>query len=155
MNGLRTKVATRGELENKVRELQLELQQLRQQVRRYARYVGIGITLLVLVLGGIGYGVYRQTEQISQTRDQITQVQNLYENPDQLAERMRANIRRKADEELQAARVRGAKWEEIRELERRRDVALDQVDELIRTIQQGLAGEPDAILPRGVADSGA
>ena len=62
---LHTKVATRGDLENKVRELQLELQQLRQQVRRYARYVGIGITLLVLVLGGIGYGVYRQTEQIT------------------------------------------------------------------------------------------
>ena len=142
---LHTKVATRGELENKVRELQLELQQLRQQVRRYARYVGIGITLLVLVLGGIGYGVYRQTEQITQTRDQITQVQSLYENPDQLAERMRANIRRKADEELQATRARGAKWEEIRELERRRDVALDQVDELIRTIQQGLASKPDAI----------
>ena len=46
---------------------------------------------------------------------------------------------------MQAARARGAKWEEIRELERRRDVALDQVDELIRTIQQGLASEPDAI----------
>ena len=142
---LRTRVATRGELENKVRELQLELQQLRQQVRRYARYVGIGITLLVLVLGAIGYGVYRQTGQISQTRDQIAQVQSLYENPDQLAERMRANIRCRADEELQAARARGARWEEIRELERRRDVALDQADELIRTIQQGLAGKPDAI----------
>jgi tetratricopeptide (TPR) repeat protein len=134
---LRTRVATRGELENKVRELQLELQQLRQQVRRYARYVGIGITLLVLVLGGIGYGVY-------QARDQITQVIDLYGNPDQLAERMRANIRRRADEELQAARARGARWEEMRELERRRDVALDQVDELIRTIQRGLASEPDA-----------
>jgi hypothetical protein len=97
-----------------------------------------------LLLGGIGYGVYRQTKQISQTRDQITQVQNLYENPDQLAERMRANICRRADEELQAARMRGARWEEMRELERRRDVPLEQVDELIRTIQRGLASEPDA-----------
>ena len=55
---------------------------------------------------------------------------------------MRRNTLTKANADLQAARKRGASWSEIRNLERRRDVALEQVDDVIRVIRDGLANNP-------------
>ncbi len=183
---IRTEVADSDQLAVKVRELQVKLQELHQEVQRGKMAVAGGVAVLILVMGGLGYGIARLTgsvgsgnAQIDQAKQQIAAVQqtsekialsvmevpqktiaelqNVYDNPEKLAERMRANVRQKAEEELQAARDRKTMWEEIRELERSRDVALEKVDEVIQTIQQGLAGQPDAVFAeasRILADEG-
>lgn len=84
----------------------------------------------------------KTAEKIKQSTEQVRE---LWEKPEQLAERMRQHIRDRSKSKLAAARERKAKWDEIRELERRRDVALEKVDDLIRTIQQGLQGQPDEV----------
>jgi len=58
---------------------------------------------------------------------------------------VRQHIRDKSEVDVKAARERHAKWDEVRELERRSKLALNKADDLIRTIQQGLQGEPDAV----------
>jgi tetratricopeptide (TPR) repeat protein len=72
-------------------------------------------------------------------------IEGIYSDPVQLKARLEKHIHEKFNAERQTAKEAGAKWEKTRKLERRRDLALNKVDDLIRTIQQGLQGEPDEV----------
>jgi tetratricopeptide (TPR) repeat protein len=154
--------------------MQIELNELRSHVTRSRRALVAGVILLTIALAGVVWGISQLGGDVEQVDDRLTdvadgmdqtsedlakvseqvkdlhgktdeQLQKLYENPGQLAERMRQNISASADERLQSARDRKAKWDEIREIERRRDLTLDRVDDLILTMQQGLQREPDKV----------
>jgi hypothetical protein len=151
----------------RVRELQLALQGLRQQVRRTTRSILFATTVLVGLLAGIGYGVTHLSGDVDQLSGQLGRfdegvkqieqgVQQLRiesqemlhqigENSFQLSENLKSHIRHKAEDQLRAARERSANWEEIREIERRRDAAFGHVEDLIETLQQGLAATPDDV----------
>lgn len=157
---LRSNVDTREALAMKVRELQLDLQTLRQDVSRTGRRVLVGATVIALLLATMGAAIWwvnrdvgkvsEGVGKLSSDVDQLSvktaaEVAKLYDDPDALAERMRAGIRQKAESELAAAKQRGAKWQELRELERARDRAIEQVDEVIRTIRTGLTDDADPV----------
>lgn len=157
---LRSEVDTREALATRVRELQLDLQTLRQDVSRAGQRVLVGAAVMAVLLAVIGAAIWwvnRDVEKVSEgvgklasDVDQLStktaaEVAKLYDDPDALAERMRAGIRKKAELELAAAKQGGAKWQQLRELERRRDQAIEQVDEVIRTIRAGLTDNADPV----------
>ncbi len=133
-----TEIEEKNQIATKVRELQLELQRLRRRIGRYATGIGVGIAVLVLVLVGIGYGVWQQKQQLGQVASAVI-------DPAQMAERLRRSILTKAEQRLQVLRDKGADWQDIRQLERQREAALGQVGDLVRFIEQGLAGDADPV----------
>ncbi len=164
---LRTEVDSREELGAKVRELQIELNELRGQVRRSTSLMLAGITLLIVVLAGVIYGVMQlgenvdvvgkgvegvgqQVEQLgsiveAKSDEAVAEIRKLYEDPDVLTGKLKRHIRKRADEEIAVAKARKADWRKRDEIEKRRDTALSRIDDLVATIRDGLAGKPDPI----------
>jgi len=66
-------------------------------------------------------------------------------DPHAISARLRNHIEERFLKDHESARQRNADWTEILELERRRDVALLQVDNLLRTIIDGLADQPEPV----------
>jgi tetratricopeptide (TPR) repeat protein len=139
-----------------------------QLPRPRTRQMAIGLAvLLLLVLGGVGYGVARlaglvggTAEQVADVKDEVkktreavreesqktlAEIQKLYADPDVLTGKLKSHIRKRADEEIATAKTDKADWRKIDEIEKRRDTALSRVDDLVATIRDGLAGKPDPI----------
>ncbi len=83
--------------------------------------------------------------QVAGIEQRIDGLRDEFTNPDCVASQLRRHIREKAEVEIRDATDAGRRWQEIDELRRRRDAALAQVDDVIRTILQGLSGSPDPI----------
>lgn len=71
---LRNEVATPDDVRLRVRELQIELDELRSQVKRGARSVLLGVAALVLVLGGVVWGVSQLGGDVQNVADQVQDV---------------------------------------------------------------------------------
>ncbi len=128
----------------------------------------------VAVLGSLGYVVWRQrVEQRAQRQERDMQerervaaeaarkglgtnlasvdqkledLRRQFADPDVLTGRIRSHIHKRADEEIAAAKAKAPDdWRKRDEIERRRDQALERVQDLVETIRKGLAGEPDPI----------
>ena len=126
-------------LEKRVLALREEVLQLRAAQNRRAQLTLAGVLFILLTLVGIGYGVYRSYQDLaSETPQQIAHQLDA----EAVAIRLRQEIHARFQSEAQAARAAGQNWEAIRELEHRRDAALGQVDGVIRTINEGLTGDP-------------
>ena len=96
--------------------------------------------------------------QLIQLEAKVDDLRELYADPRKLADELRQHINETAEQELQTAKKDGLGWLELDELTRRRDIALAQVDSVIQTVQQGLAGKPDPIFAeasRILAEEGA
>ena len=69
-----------------------------------------------------------------------------FADPDVLTGKIKSHIRKRADEEVAAAKAKAPDdWRKRNEIEKRRDQALERVQDLVETIRKGLAGEPDPI----------
>ncbi len=125
-------------LEQRVLALREEVLQLRAAQNRRARLTLTGVLFILLALVGIGYGMYHLP------RDTAEHIAHQLD-AEAVAIRLRQEIRARFQSEAQAARAASKNWEAIHELERRRDAALGRVDEIILTINEGLATNPSPI----------
>lgn len=140
--GLYESVSDPSALEKRVLALREDALQLRAVQNRRAQATFVGVLMIALALAGIGYDLYRFYQDLpSETVEQI--VQQL--DAEAVATRLRQEIEVRFESEAKAAHEAGQRWEAIRDLERRRDAALGRVDEIIRTIKEGLAGNPSPI----------
>ena len=154
-------VASDIDLELRVERLRDEFAELRREFRWWQQSVTRNLTIvaaLALVSVGVGMYVARQQQQLpdevaTKTGKQVDQaqkktvaeLQKLYENPDVLTGTLKSHIRKRAAEEIQKARQAKADWRKIDEIEKLRDQALDRVDDLVKTIREGLTGDPDPV----------
>ncbi len=81
----------------------------------------------------------------------LHEVKHLIANPKIIAARLREEIETRFQRDREAAHHTNADWQAIRELEKHRDAALNQVDDIVRFIEQGLAGHPDPIFREAAA----
>lgn len=134
--------ANKVALEKRVLALREEVLTLRAAENRRAQLTLAGIALIVLALAGIGYALIDLTsETAQQTAEEVAKQLD----PELVATRLRQEIESRFQSEAEVARAAGKNWEAIRELERRRDDALARVDDIVRTIKEGLAGNPSPI----------
>ena len=134
-------------------ETELSVRRLRNdlaKLRRGFRYWMIAITTaLVLIASGIAWLNWRQQkagEQIVQTgKNTVAEIQKLYADPDVLIGTLKSHVRKRAAEEISKARMNKADWRKIDEIEKRRDQALDRVEDLVKTIRDGLTGDADPV----------
>ncbi|SMF96704.1 Tetratricopeptide repeat-containing protein [Methylomagnum ishizawai] len=126
-------------LEARIHVLREEARRLRVEHERHrGTMLAVGLAI-VLALAGIGGGVYwylpRHVERtVAETID-----------PAMIGERLRTEIRARFERDAEAARSEGKHWGALRELEKGRDAALARVDDVVATIREGLAGNPDPI----------
>jgi serine/threonine protein kinase len=140
-------------------ELQKWLDNQSARPRRRALTIGIA-ALLILMMLGIGSGVAwlnrrfgRVTEQVADVKEDAEQesqktsaeIQKLYEDPDVLTGKLKSHIRKVADKQIAEVRKDSANWRKIDEIEKRRDQQLDQVEQLVTTIRDGLAGDANPV----------
>ncbi|MCX7097982.1 MAG: tetratricopeptide repeat protein [Methylococcales bacterium] len=119
-----------------LREETLGLQRQHQQRQRLAW--GLAAVLSVGLVGG-GYGLYHYLPI-------LTAKAVAHElDAEAVASRLRTEINNRFDRDAAIAREQQQNWQAIRELERNRDLALARVDDVITTIKDGLAGNPDPI----------
>jgi tetratricopeptide (TPR) repeat protein len=83
--------------------------------------------------------------------DALHDVKHLIANPKIIAARLREEIETRFQRDREAAHRTNADWQAIRQLEKHRDTALAQVDDIVRFIEQGLAGHPDPIFREAAA----
>ncbi|MEL7500602.1 MAG: tetratricopeptide repeat protein [Planctomycetota bacterium] len=148
-----TKVTGSDELAVRIRELQLELDELRDRVQRSTIGVFAGAAFLVFLLCGLIYGISRlggdvvdlESTVVAGAQQTAEEIRKLYEDPDVLVGKLKSNIRKRADDQIANAKSVEANWRRIQEIEKERDSALDRVDDLVVTIREGLSGEPDPI----------
>ncbi|MBT3015958.1 MAG: tetratricopeptide repeat protein [Candidatus Thiodiazotropha sp. (ex Clathrolucina costata)] len=106
---------------------------------KHVRLMLSTLTVIAMILLGIGYSIYQTYHDIPiQTAVQIAQQLDT----EIIAERLKKGIQSRFVQEAQAAHDAGKTWQEIRELERLRDSALGRVDDVVRTIKEGLAANP-------------
>ncbi|QWF72169.1 tetratricopeptide repeat protein [Methylomonas paludis] len=130
------------DLVHTLREQTLHLQakhQFRQRI-----LLGLVGLLLLSLLGGV-YTLY--TKLPGNTADAV--VNKL--DADGVAARLRADINARFERDASQARLQAGNWQAIRNLEQQRDLALAKVADVITTIQQGLAGNPDPIFREAAA----
>jgi tetratricopeptide (TPR) repeat protein len=152
------------ELDQKVRSLQFKVERLTGEIQqvdekmdvhggRLRRWL-VAIAVVVLaVLGTLGYVAWREEASREQVGTNFTSVSTRLEDlrkqfadPDVLSGKIKSHIRRRADEEIAAARAKAPDdWRKRDEIEKRRDQAQERVQDLVETIRKGLAGEPDSI----------
>ena len=165
--------ATREELDQKIRSLQLKFEHIEEELarvdenvvatgRRLSHRIVVGTAAVIVLLGGIGLFMaqeHRQAvkaipevvakatgEQVDQARKKtLVEFQNLYTDPDVLTGTLKSRIRKRADEEISKARKDKADWRKIDDIEKRRDQALGRVEDLVATIRDGLKGDADPV----------
>ncbi len=106
----------------------------------------IGVASLVAVAAvtlNLGQGF---TTQITSVNKNLEALGKQDADPDVLVGKMQSHIRRRAVEEIAAAQARSPDdWRKRDEIEKRRDQTLEAVQDLVATIREGLAGDPDPI----------
>ena len=106
---------------------------------RWFRYGAISFA--VLVLAGLGFIVYQNQHLPEQT---AAAVQHSFDAK-LVATRLRTEIEDRFQQDKAKAIAAGQHWDALRELEKQRDTTLSKVDDVISTIEQGLAGKPDPV----------
>jgi len=168
------------QLDQKVRSLQLkvvrleeELQQVDQKVAVTGRRLWRWLVLVTVVggaaLGAVGVVGWRQhieSEKAEAARKVVTgvdksltsvntnleEVRKQFADPDVLTGKIKSHIRKRADEEIAATKKKAPDdWRKRAEIEKRRDQALERVEDLVETIRKGLAGAPDPIFVEAAA----
>ena len=139
--------------------LEEELQQVDQQVAvhggRLRRWL---VAVAVLVVVAVGRARFRRLAATGRTpgssseahkrrtAERRRQREKQFADPDVLTGKIKSHIRKRADEEIAAAKAKAPDdWRKRDEIEKRRDQALERVEDLVETIRKGLAGEPDPI----------
>jgi len=97
---------------------------------------GFWLAVLVIVLG-FGLKAY----DIRQNRLSTQDIETLFD-VDTVTVRLKKEIQTRFEHEVRVARAAGKKWDAIRELERRRDTTQGRIDEIVRTIKEGLGKNP-------------
>ena len=171
---LRNEVTSREDVSVRVREMRVELDELRKQMKKGTRSVLTGIAALIVVLGGVAYGLTQlggDVEDVGQdvtevgenvdkvgqdvellessiqtaSQQTIDEIRKLYEDPDVLTGKLKSHIRQRADEQIAEASEEKADWQAIEKIEKSRDSALDRVEDMVATIRKGLAGKPNEV----------
>ena len=129
-------------LKARVLALREEALALRAVHDRRAQLTLIGMVVIALALAGVGYGVFRANHDLpAETAQQVAR----QFDPEAISSRLRSEIQTRFERDADAARAAGRTWEVVHELERKRDAALASIDNTLRTIKEGLAGEPTPI----------
>jgi tetratricopeptide (TPR) repeat protein len=162
-------VSSLEELDQNIRSLPLkeelhtgEIQQIDQKMEvhggRLRRWLVAVAVLVLAALGTLGYVGWRQERgqaaaaadrkqigtNLTSVHTTLEELRREFADPDHLIEGIRNHIRKRADEEIAAARPPDD-WRRRAEIEKKRDQALERVQDLIETIRRGLAGKPDPI----------
>lgn len=140
-------VKTEEELREAVLQMKLPLDELRQELEkerlRKRRQVGAVLAVLAFLFAAAIVSqmiLYRTVDDVS---DKLDLVLELYRDSERIKKERKKQIDDGFTAELKAMKEEGVGWEEILELERRRDLAQNKMDDLIRTIKQELEGKPD------------
>jgi tetratricopeptide (TPR) repeat protein len=127
---LRTEVKDREELGCKVRELQFELEKLKSEIGRNQRRVVVSLVVLLLLLGGIGAGIWRLPGVVKK---------EVGYDRGRAREQLVADIKAEAQKKIVEA---GDDWRKTIEIEQWRDEQLSDLDRFLDRIQQTFdAGE--------------
>jgi tetratricopeptide (TPR) repeat protein len=135
-------------LKERVRLLREEVLQLLAEQSRRERLTLAGIALLLVTLAGVSFGVFHYLPGVIPGLVKESVEESF--SPDVLRGRLRVEIEQRFERDAQAARDAGEKWPVIRELEKRRDLALGRVDGVIETIQKGLADKPNPVFKEAI-----
>src|SRR5438876_4163852 len=127
---LRTEVKDREELGRKVRELQFELEKLKSEIGRNQRRVVVSLVVLLLLLGGIGAGIWRLPDVVKK---------EVGYDRGRAREQLVADIKVEAQKKIAEA---GDDWRKTIKIEEWRDQQLSDLDRFLDRIQQTVdAGE--------------
>jgi len=121
---LRTEVKDREELGRKVRELQFELEKLKSEIGRNQRRVVLSLVVLLLLLGGIGAGIWRLPGVVKK---------EVGYDRGRAREQLVADIKAEAQKKIVEA---GDDWRKTIEIEKWRDQQLSELDRFLDRIQQ-------------------
>ena len=99
------------------------------------------ISFAVLGLAGGGFILYQNAHLPAKT---AAAVQHSFDAK-LVATRLRTEIEERFQQDRAKAIAAGQHWDALRELEKQRDTALSKVDDVITTIEQGLAGQSDPV----------
>ena len=121
---LRTEVKDREELGRKVRELQFELEKLKSEIGRNQRRVVVSLVVLLLLLGGIGAGIWRLPSVVKK---------EVGYDRGRAREQLVADIKAEAQKKIVEA---GNDWRRTIEIEEWRDQQLSELDRFLDRIQQ-------------------
>jgi tetratricopeptide (TPR) repeat protein len=121
---LRTEVKDREELGRKVRELQFELEKLKSEIGRNQRRVVLSLVVLLLLLGGIGAGIWRLPGVVKK---------EVRYDRGRAREQLVADIKAEAQKKIVEA---GDDWRKTIEIEKWRDQQLSELDRFLDRIQQ-------------------
>jgi tetratricopeptide (TPR) repeat protein len=121
---LRTEVKDREELGRKVRELQFELEKLKSEIGRNQRRVVVSLVVLLLLLGGIGAGIWRLPGVVKK---------EVGYDRGRAREQLVADIKAEAQKKIVEA---GDDWRKTIEIEKWRDQQLSELDRFLDRIQQ-------------------
>jgi tetratricopeptide (TPR) repeat protein len=146
------------ELDQKVRSLQIQVKRLTGELRRVDQKVVVAALLSTIVLGsliavaylGLGRAARDVGNEVGQiavdVNKKLVEMREQFADPDLLAGKIKSHIRKRAEEEIAAGKARAPEdWSKRNEIEKRRDQALERVDDLVRSIREGLAGVPDPV----------
>jgi tetratricopeptide (TPR) repeat protein len=122
---LRTEVTDREELGRKVRELQFELEKLKSQIGRSQRRVAVSLIILLLLLGGIGAGIWWWLPGVVK--------KEVGYDRGRAKEQLVADIKAEAQKKIVEA---GDDWRKTIEIEKWRDQQLSELDRFLDRIQQ-------------------
>jgi hypothetical protein len=128
---LRTEVIDREELGRKVRELQFELEKLKSKIGRNQRRVAVSLAVLLLLLGGIGAGIWWWLPAVFK--------KEVGYDRGRAREQLVADIKAEAQKKIAEA---GDDWRKTIEIEKWRDQQLADLDRFLDRVQQTFdAGE--------------
>jgi tetratricopeptide (TPR) repeat protein len=159
------------QLDQKIRSLQLKVERLTDEIQQVdqkmdvhggrLRWWLIAIAAVVLAaLGALIFVGWRQERDriaaeaarkkadssLTSVDTKLEDLRRQFADPDVLAGKIKSHIRKRAEEEIAAAKSKAPDdWRKRDEIEKRRDQALERVQDLVETIRKGLAGEPDPI----------
>jgi tetratricopeptide (TPR) repeat protein len=133
-------------LQERVEAIASELKKTQSQFLRFCVFVLATLLLVFPFLQQIIKSVTSVQKSVDTVPERTSElILRDLADPHEISARLRTHIEKRFQEDLDGARKHNADWKEIRELERRRDVALLQVDELLRTVKNGLADQPEPV----------
>ena len=132
---LRTDVRDAADLGQRIRELDVELARLRGAVgrdrRRFVQVMALLAVVLVALAGGVWWSIAGRP-----TKEEIAA--EVYKaNPDLIKEQMRRTIRDSAEAKIKQFKDDGKGWQDIQQVEKERDLQLDEVDRMVERIVEG------------------
>lgn len=161
--------ATREELDQKIRSLQLKVEGLQDELthavtsgQRLGQFFVIALIASVLLIGGLAALMMSEVRLATRlipedvgrmtgvqldkaTEVTVAEVRRIYADPDVLVGVLKSHIRRRAAEEIGKARSRNSDWRQIEAIEKQRDQALSHIEELVNKIREGLVADADPV----------